>query len=110
MVQNCEACQLRLPSIAQEEMVEREEPSRPFQIVAADFFSYGPREYLAYVDRLSGWVSIVCFNKIGVSASELVPYIRKFFVEYGVPQKFESDQGLFKANEFQVFLNQWGVE
>ena len=38
MVQNCEACQLRLPSIAQEEMVEREEPSRPFQIVAADFF------------------------------------------------------------------------
>ena len=91
-------------------MLEREEPSRPLQIVAADFYSYGPREYLAYVDRLSGWVSIVCFNKIGVSASELIPYIRKFFVEYGVPERFESDQGLFKANEFQVFLNQWGVE
>ena len=55
-------------------------------------------------------MSIVCFNKIGVRASELAPYVRKLFVESGVPERLESDQGLFKAKEFQTFRNQWGVE
>ena len=74
-------------------MVERDQPSRPFQIVAADFFSYGGREYLAYVDRLSGWSSIVCFGKSGISTSDLIPHIRRYFTDYGIPEKFESDGG-----------------
>ena len=79
--------------------------------MAADFFSYGNREYLAYVDRASGWVSVCCFNKIGVTTKEIIPYIRKFFVEFGIPEKFERDQGpQFSSNEFQTFLNKWGVE
>ena len=89
----------------------REEPTRPFQIVGSDFFSYGNREYLAYVDRASGWVSVICFNEIGVSTKEMIPYVRKLFVEFGIPEKFESDQGSqFGSGEFQSFLNQWGVE
>ena len=91
--------------------MEREEPSRPFEQVGADFFSYGNREYLSYVDRASGWISVCCFNKIGVSTKEIIPWIRKFFVEFGIPEKFESDQGpQFSSNEFQAFLNKWGVE
>ena len=92
-------------------MEEDEQPTRPFQTVGADFFSYGGKEYLAYVDRASGWVSIVCFNKNGVTSNEMLPYIRKFFVEYGIPEKFESDGGpQFSANDFQSFLRKWGVE
>ena len=105
IVQGCEACQSRLPSLQKEAFMEREEPSRPFEQVAADFFSYGNREYLAYVDRASGWVSVCCFNKIGVTTKEIIPYIRKFFVEFGIPEKFESDQGpQFSSNKFQAFL------
>jgi transposase InsO family protein len=111
VVRRCDACQIRLPSLQKENYMEREEPSRTFQMVAADFFSYGNREYLAYVERASGWMSICCFNKIGVSTKEMIPYVRKFFVEYGIPEKFESDQGpQFSSNEFQTFLRQWGVE
>ena len=91
--------------------MEGEEPSRTFQMVTADFFSYGNREYLAYVDRASGWMSICYFNKIGFRTKEMIPYVRKFFVEYGTPEKFESDQEpQFSSNEFQTFLRQWGVE
>ena len=111
VVRECEACQTRLPSQQKEAFMEREEPSRPFEQVGADFFSYGNREYLAYVDRATGWISVCCFNKIGVSTKEIVPYIRKFFVEFGIPEKFESDQGpQFSSAEFQAFLNTWGVE
>ena len=46
--------------------MEREESSRTFQQVAADFFSSGNQEYLAYVDRASGWISVFSFNKVGV--------------------------------------------
>ena len=33
------------------------------------------------------------FNKIGVSTTEKIPYVRKLFVEFGIPENFESDQG-----------------
>ena len=88
-VQSCKACQKRLPSIPKEEMITREEPNRPFQIVAADFFSYGSKEYLAYVDRFSGWTSLVCFNKIGVTSHEMIHYVREFFTDFGIPEIFE---------------------
>ena len=40
-----------------------------------------------------------------------MPYIRKFFVEFGIPEKFQRDQGpQFSSSEFQAFLNKWGVE
>ena len=38
--------------------MEREEPSRPFEQVAADFFTWGNRDYLAYVDRATRWVEV----------------------------------------------------
>ena len=61
------------------------------------------------MDRASGWVSVCCFNKIGVTTKEIIPYIRKFFVEFGIPEKFESDQGpQFSSNKFQVFFEQMG--
>ena len=41
----------------------------------------------------------------------MIPYVRKFFVEFEITEKFESDQTPhFSSNEFQTFLNQWGVE
>ena len=77
----------------------------------SQFFSYGGKEYLAYVDLASGWVSIVCLNRNGVSSIEMLPYVRKFFVEYGIPEKFESDGGpQFSLNDFQSFLRKWGVQ
>ena len=39
VVRECEACQTRLPSQQKEAFMEREEPSRPFEQVGADFFS-----------------------------------------------------------------------
>ena len=53
VVQGCEACQIRFPSLEKENYMEREEPSRTFKMVAADFFSYGTREYLLFVDQAS---------------------------------------------------------
>ena len=67
VVRGCEACQIRLPSLQKENYMKREEPSRIFQRVAADFLSYANREYLSCVDRASGWISICCLNKIDVS-------------------------------------------
>merc|ERR1712179_131618 len=65
-----EAFQSRLPSLQKEDYCMREEPTRPFQMFGSDFFSNGNREYLAHVDRASKQVSVVSFNKIGVSTKE----------------------------------------
>ena len=63
------------------------------------------------MDRASGWVSVCCFNKIGVTTKEIIPYIRKVFVEFGIQEKFESNQGpQFSSNEFQWQLTTRGIE
>ena len=90
-----------MTSLKKEDYMEREEPSQIYEIVAAYLFYYGNREYLLYVDRARGWISICCFNKICVSTKEMIPYIRKYCVKYGIPEKFEIDQDpQFSPNEF----------
>ena len=43
-VRECEVCQNSMPSQQKEEFMEREEPTRPYEQVAADFFSYENQE------------------------------------------------------------------
>ena len=58
-VQACAKCQEYLPSQQHEPMRFDPTPSRPFEDVSADLFSYAGKSYLVYVDRLSGWVKIL---------------------------------------------------
>ena len=86
-------------------------PTRPFQCVAADLFTEGKRDFLAFVDRFSGWPTIHVFNKVGVTAFQLKNPVSNWFSEYGIPLPFESDEGTnFASYEFQTFLKEWGVK
>ena len=54
-VASCDKCQELLPSQQREPLKSEPLPTRVFEDVSADFFSYAGRDYLVYVDRLSGW-------------------------------------------------------
>ena len=112
VVSSCDACKKRLPSQSKEEMLEDEqEPTKPFECMAADLFTIGGKEYLAYMDRLSGWPVVHAFNKAGITTADVIKPIRKTFMDQGIPKVFESDGGpQFASTEFQSFLKNWGIK
>jgi hypothetical protein len=90
---------------------DKEEPTKPFECVAADLFTIAGKEYLAYMDRLSGWPVVHDFNKAGITTADVIKPIRKTFMDQGIPRVFESDGGpQFASTEFQSFLKKWGIK
>ena len=112
VVSSCDACRQRLPSQPKEEMLEDEqEPTKPFECVGADLFTIGGKEYLAYIDRLSGWPVVHAFNKAGITTADVIKPIRKTFMDHGIPKIFESDNGpQFSSTGFQSFLKEWRIK
>ena len=112
VVSNCDECRQRLPSQAKEEMLEEEQqPTRPFECAGADLFTIGGKEYLAYIDRLSGGTVVHALNKAGITTADVIKPIRRTFMDHGIPKVFESDNGpQFASVAFQSFLKEWGIK
>ena len=110
MVEACQECAYYKPSHVQEPMIQEDNPTRPFEIVSADLFSFGGHEYLIYTDRLSGFPFVSRYTT-SPSASVVIKDLRKYFCLMGVPNFMRSDGGpQFKAEITQSFLKHWGVQ
>ena len=108
-VQACAKCQEYLPSQQHEPMRFDPTPSRPFEDVSADLFSYAGKSYLVYVDRLSGWVKISEFRQ-DPSSQQVISALRQYFVDTGVPVRIRTDGGpQFASSKYRQFMKRWGV-
>ena len=108
-VETCEACQLYQASQPKETLRRSQEPTRPFEHVSADMFSFSGREYMVYVDRFTGWPIVEPFNKAPTS-SKTIEALKKIFRDTGVPLVFASDGGpQFNSREFRDFCNDWSI-
>ena len=109
VVDACASCQERRASLPKEPELSEPLPSRPFEEVAADIFSFAGKHYLAYVDRFSGWLEVTFLSTINTGS--LIRHVRRLFSSLGVPVKFRSDGGpQFSSMEFEKFLKTWGVK
>lgn len=108
-VNACEQCQLRLPSQQREPLEWDPRPTRPFEEVAADFFSIGGNHFLAITDRYSGWPVLFHF-KHPPTAAKTIQNLRQLFCSIGCPTRIFTDGGLpFTAAETQDFFVRWGI-
>ena len=84
-------------------------PTRVFEAVSADYFSWAGRAYLVYADRLSGWPFVFHCNG-ETSARDLVSSLRLAFAATGAPSTLRTDSGSqFAARHTRDFLRRWGV-
>jgi len=111
VVRSCATCQELLPSNQREPLQRDPMPTRVFEEVSVDIFSWAGNQYLVYVDRLSGWPSIAVWYRKDPSSKMVIKVIRECFVSMGVPNKLRSDGGpQFASAEFSSFMSRWGVE
>ncbi len=108
-VHGCRHCQDRLPSNVKEPLVTKPVPERPFQQVAADFGSYGGREFLIVVECKTDWPDIIDMGK-DTSAPKLIDALRNLFCRTAAPDLLWSDGGpQFTSSKLAGFLESWGT-
>ena len=107
----CQKCSLFKPSQTKETYKMNDEtPEWVFQDVAADFFQFAGKNFLVYVDRLSGWPIITAF-KSHTGSKELIRTFRSHFSDVGVPQRIRTDNGTqFTSFAVKKFMEKFGVE
>ena len=81
---SCEACNTHAPSQPPETLMLTPAPDYPFQQTVADLFQVNGHVYLAYADRLTGWLEIAHFPHEATS-SKLKIQFRKYFARWGAP-------------------------
>nr|XP_040569667.1 uncharacterized protein K02A2.6-like [Lepeophtheirus salmonis] len=106
MVRKCEECQKLLSSLLMNTQIKGPKMTRPFQAVAVDIFSVTGKNFLVYVDRLSGYPALHYFEDSGCTSRVIKKVMERFFIDYGIPKVLESDGGTnFSSREFQEFLS-----
>ena len=74
-----------------------------------DYFTLEQHSYLVNVERFSGWPNKYHFP--GEATSKSLKVCRELFTTYGAPEELSSDGGpQFKAEQFNQFLSNWGVD
>ena len=105
----CQTCEEHTPSQQQEPMIMTPPPEYPFQQVVADLFQVNGRTYLAFVDRLTGWVEVAHLHN-GATSGNLIKIFRRYFTRWGAPEELSTDGGTnLSSEEMKSFLKKWGV-
>jgi hypothetical protein len=106
---NCTLCNKISPSNAREPLQIMSLPHFPFQQICMDGFEIGGHQYLAIVDKFSGWI-IIFHTRNHPSSKHIVNSLRSTFSTYGAPEILFTDGGLpFQSQELQTFLQNWKV-
>ncbi len=101
----CRQCNENAPSQHSEPPVITPPPDVPFQQTAADLFDLEGHSFLAFADRLSGWLEVERLTS--TSFAKVRPALLRWFSTFGVPEEIATDGGSpFKGSEF---LKKWDV-
>ena len=101
----CDICARHHQSIQKEPLMSHPAPSRPWEKVGIDIFTFADTDYLITVDYLTGWFEI---DRLGAkSVSNIVYCLRQHFARQGLPLETFSDNSPFASAEFRRFAERY---
>ena len=106
MVEACDKCQAWQPSLQQQTWQETICKSLMEQ-VGIDLFEFGGCNYLAMIDRFSGFLFFAKLRSTVTTA--IIAQITKWFYDWGWPDKIRSDGGPQFQSEFKEFCNKHSI-
>ena len=104
----CPICSKLSNSNPKEPMIPHETPSRPWQKLGTDLFTWDGRNFMITVDYYSRYFEV---DELPVQATTSKAVIRKLsshFARHGIPEIVISDNGpQFSSKDFKEFTTQW---
>lgn len=108
VIKNCAPCLKFSNSQKKETLINRYLPTRPWEIIAADFFNCNGNDYLLVVDCYSKFPEVVlCKTTI---STVVITHMKDICARHGKPNVLYSDNGpQFTNSQFQKFLEDWEI-
>ena len=110
-VKKCEVCQESQNTQAKETLEPQEVPTRPWQVVGTDLFSWDRDEHLLMCDYYSKFPIIKKIPRGQSTGSTVVNLTKCVFSEQGVPVVIISDNGPhYDCKSYKEFSKEWGFQ
>lgn len=106
-VETCGTCATYADKQTKESIQLTEIPSRPWQKIGSDLFTWGGHEYLITVDYHSNFFEL---DQLPDSTSTtVIKRMKSHFARHGIPDTIISDNGTqYTSSAFKSFSKQWG--
>jgi hypothetical protein len=101
LVGQCDVCQTYEKSAQKEPLLSHTPPSRPWEKVGVDIFTFSEHDYLITVDYLSGYFEVDRLPTKRVH--DIIYVLKQQFARHGLPSELFSDNSPFMAAEFTRF-------
>nr|XP_022907595.1 uncharacterized protein K02A2.6-like [Onthophagus taurus] len=109
VIKKCYTCEKFQNSNMKETIINRELPSRPWEILAADFLHFDGKEYLIIVDAFSKFPEIICLQN-NTTSQNVIKNFKAILARNGIPDILYTDNGpQFVNQQFQTFLQEWEI-
>ena len=109
MIAACETCRKYEKSQPNQPLMPLEIPSRPWERIGVDLFTFDNKDFLITVEYFSNYWEIDKLNN--TLASSLILKLKSHFARYGCPDQVISDNGpQFDCQEFQKIAETWDFE
>lgn len=110
IIKDCPACITFQNKNTKETIINHIEPTRPWQIVAADLFSLNEVSYLLIVDVYSKYPELIDLER-NTTSNNVILNCKSVFARHGKPEIFYSDkEPQFVSGELASFMKQWGIQ
>ena len=104
----CSSCVMNAPSNPSSPPLPYQHPAYPFHSVCSDFFTVNGVNYIAIVDRYSGWLSL--FSLAKDDSKHITNVFRNYFSRWGIPVSITTDgASVYVSQEMENFLARYGV-
>ena len=104
-VQSCPVCISYSKQNQREPMLPHAIPTRPWEKVGIDYFSFGGKDYLLVVDYYSKFPEVVQVHS--KTAETTIAELKSVFARHGIPSEIMADNMPFNSRAFKQFSNQW---
>ncbi|XP_017469874.1 PREDICTED: uncharacterized protein K02A2.6-like [Rhagoletis zephyria] len=106
MVKSCPVCEKTQRAKDKEEVLIREIPTLPWQIVASDILYFKNDPYLVITDSYSNYTDLKKLTN--QTSQEIIEHLKNWFYVHGVPEIFENDNDTsYESKEFEDFATTW---
>ena len=104
----CKKCVENAPSNPSSPPEPYIQPLYPFHSICSDFFTVSGDNYMAVVDRYSGWLSL--FSLAKDDSKHIIKVLREYFTRWGIPVNLTTDgASVYVSQEMEEFLLRYGV-
>lgn len=101
-ISKCDLCASQQNAQGKEPLIQHEQPSRPWEKVATDMFTYNDKNYLCTVDYYSDYFEVDLLSR--TTGEVVIGKLKKHFATHGVPLVLVSDNGPpFDSHAFSAF-------